>query len=52
MYSPTKLYIKSDPSKISWVEMGLVDDAPMSAKLAFDKFMEIVRYEKERGIEV
>jgi hypothetical protein len=45
-------YIKEDFPKDNWVEKGLVDDAPLSAVLAFKEFKEIEESAKKHGIEV
>ena len=43
-------YLK-DPLK-DWLEMGLVDDAPLSAQIAFEHYVKIQENAKKRGIEI
>jgi len=45
-------YIKIDPAKNSWEEMGLVDNAPLSAQIAFDHYLDLSKDAKQRGIEI
>ena len=45
-------YIKQDPTKKNWLEMGLVDDAPLSAQIAFEHYVKIQENAKKYGLEI
>jgi hypothetical protein len=45
-------YVKTDSTKKSWVGMGLVDDAPMSAQIAFEHYIRLIQDTEQEGLEL
>jgi hypothetical protein len=45
-------YIKPDVPNATWLEKGLIDDAPITAKLVFKQLQEIEEDARKRGIEI
>ena len=45
-------YINQDPMKKNWLEMGLVDDAPLSTQIVFEYYLKLMEDAKKRGIEI
>ena len=42
-------YIVEDANRMSWEEMTLKDDAPLTARLAYDEYMDIMLAGEREG---
>ena len=45
-------YIKEDASKDTWLEKGLVENAPITAVMAFEQYRQMEELAQKEGIEI